>query len=216
MKIVANAKHASKVALLIGVFSITGTVFSAPINSLDNAGFESPNQGSGFTYYSGLVSGWTYSGDAGIAANNSAFSVFNASGNQAAFLQGNGSNASISQSIDFVGTSLSVTFLAEYRHNYGGNTLNVTVDGAPLTINGSQFFSSSTDGSFTQFTTNAVALSSGQHVLAFNGFSQPDYTTFIDDVKLNVVPEPTTVALLGLGLLGFAASRRKASKTKNA
>lgn len=30
------------------------------------------------------------------------------------------------------------------------------------------------------------------------------------------VPEPTTVALVGLGLLGFAASRRKSAKSKNA
>jgi hypothetical protein len=30
------------------------------------------------------------------------------------------------------------------------------------------------------------------------------------------VPEPTTVALFGLGLLGFAASRRKSAKSKNA
>jgi hypothetical protein len=30
------------------------------------------------------------------------------------------------------------------------------------------------------------------------------------------VPEPTTVALLGLGMLGFAASRRKLAKSKNA
>nr|WP_217346626.1 PEP-CTERM sorting domain-containing protein [Noviherbaspirillum sp. L7-7A]MBV0881094.1 PEP-CTERM sorting domain-containing protein [Noviherbaspirillum sp. L7-7A] len=30
------------------------------------------------------------------------------------------------------------------------------------------------------------------------------------------VPEPTMVALMGLGLLGFAAARRKSAKTKNA
>ena len=66
-------------------------------------------------------------------------------------------------------------------------------------------------------------LGAGNYVLAFQQKIPQNYSGpaqfAIDNISLNVnnaVPEPTTVAILGLGLLGLAASRRKSAKSKNA
>ena len=82
----------------------------------------------GYAYLSGQQAGWTFSppspnvgygfGGTGIAANGSAFNIYNAPGGTAAFLQG---STSVSQSFSLASTSdVSVAFLAQGRPYLAG------------------------------------------------------------------------------------------------
>jgi hypothetical protein len=75
----------------------------------------------------------------------------------------------------------------------------------PFISNGGLLFSSSTQ-EVNLFSNGPGSYQFGQQ----NRFNEA--TTF----TLTAVPEPTTFALLSLGLLGFAVSRRKAANSKNA
>lgn len=210
-------KLLSKLAIALAALVVSATVFAAPINALDNAGFEAPNQFGRYTYLRGANNGWNFSGTgSGVAANGSGFNVIGASGNQAGFLQSQGS--SFSQNFDFAGAQASISFLAESRRGYGGNPISVMIDSMLLSFAGTTSFTPGTSTSFTSYTTDLISLSSGVHSLTFSGLGRGrrDVTSFIDSVTINAVPEPTTVALLGLGLLGLAASRRKSVKSNNA
>lgn len=198
----------TKVAIFLTSALIASSSFASQI-TLSDPGFEDPSQGpGGYSYYGGqTIDGWTYTGRTGIAANGSAFGVSQASGNQAAFIQSDGST--ISQSFDFTGGRFTLDFLAEYRMWYGGNTVYVTVDNQQLTFGGNTAFAPATGWTFTNYESDAIELSAGNHVLTFTGTSPYDFTTFIDDVSITAVPEPGSLALLAIGALSVASLNRR-------
>jgi hypothetical protein len=70
-------------------------------------------------------------------------------------------------------------------------------------------------GNANNYTLNFGGVTADAFRLVLNG-SQISFHEISLDGAAAAVPEPTTIALLGLGLLGFAVTRRKPAKSKRA
>ena len=94
-----------------------------------------------------------------------------------------------------------------------------------LTNGGSTIFQAYLAGALVESFPSAATANSSRYYgfqnIAFNEIriNAPVNDAFVLDnlqFKASAVPEPTTIALLGLGLLGVVASRRKPAKTEHA
>jgi|GEM_PF-5019961 len=146
-----------------------------------NAGFETPDQGSGYAYSPGGAS-WAFTGVAGngggLQGNGSGFAAPGAvDGDQSAFVQNQGT---MSQSFSLNAGDYTLGLSAAGRAGYSGaNPVVVLLDGVEV-------------GSFTpqvnvygQVTIDFSVATSGTHTFQFVGqASTGDHTTFIDGVSL--------------------------------
>jgi hypothetical protein len=219
--------------LLILTMTLLGTMSFAGSLNVINPNFSTPTiacatgyayQGAGgcsgagvpeqdFNSASGF--GWLFgsSGNSGngLTAASTAFNPPSFTGlpfTQAAFLQG--TNNAVSQTIGgfAVNGTYSLDFYLGSRYAsgaYDGNqTVEALLDGNVI---GTWALSSSTP--FTLESVDFTVSSGGNHTLEFIGTNSGDHTAFLSDVAVTPVPEPSSLMLLGSGLLGFAAYVRR-------
>jgi hypothetical protein len=159
--------------------------------TVGNFGFETPSTGS-YVMNPGSAS-WTFTGSAGVSANQSGYTAGNPNapqGVQVGILQ---SNASISQTL--TGLTVGATYLiqvsAAQRASYGGaQSFDIRING---TTKGSV---SSMSANYANYTATFVATATS-HTLAFVGTTTGDNTAFIDNVRVTVQAAALTVPNFG-------------------
>jgi len=186
--------------LQIAGVTLAALLLAAPAAHADlvtNGGFET-----------GDFTGWTLTNDGGnsfVYGTDATYAPH--SGSYEALLGAYGSDGTLSQSItDTAGQKLTLTY---WLASDGSAPNDFSAYWNGQVIAGSALTNIGLSG-YTEYVFDVLA--TGSDLLAFNERDDFGYLS-LDDVALNAVPEPGTLALFGVALAGLGAMRRRKTVT---